>query len=52
VIFTGIRQIFIDEDDSKLWREYYVKQVYLYDPDIDDFVLSDELSQQILINEY
>jgi hypothetical protein len=52
VVFTGIREIYLNEDDPQLWREYYVKQVYLYDPDIDDFVLSDELSQQVLINEY
>jgi hypothetical protein len=52
VVFTGIREIYLNEDAPYLWREYYVKQVYLYDPDIDDFVLSDELSEQILINEY
>jgi hypothetical protein len=52
-VFYGIRQIYLgDYEEPILWREYYVKQVYLYDPDIDDFVLSDELSEQILINEY
>ena len=53
VIFTGIRQIYVGtEMEPQLWREYYVKQVYLYDPAQDDFVLSDELSESILINEY
>jgi hypothetical protein len=54
VILTGTQGVYdsnYDESDLLL-REDYVTEVYLYDPDIDDFVLSDELSQQVLINEY
>jgi len=55
IIMTGIQQIYEtgkDFQDQILRREYYVKNVYLYNLAEDDFILSDILSERILINSY
>ena len=54
IILTGIRQIYKSEGDGSaedvtLTKEYYIKYVYLFDHIEDDFVFSQNLSQEILI---
>ena len=46
IILTGIQQIY---QEQILKREYYVKKVYLYDVKKDDFVFSEEMSENIPI---
>ena len=55
IVLIGIQQIYqtgINFREQILRKEYYVKNVYLYDPMKDDFIFSDEMSEMILVSSY
>lgn len=55
IMLTGIQQIYEEEEKETqdiLRKEFYIKNVYLYDFEKDEFIFSDELSKRDLINAY
>ena len=52
IVLTGIQHIYQAgiNNGQILKKEYYIRNVYIFDSIKDDFVFKDELSEKILIN--
>ena len=54
IVLTGIQQIYetVQNHGQTLKKEYFVKNVYLYDPIMDDFVYNATRSERVLVSNY
>jgi len=54
VVLTGIQRVYETGNNNEqiLKQEYYVKNVFLYNPEIDGFILNNELSMKTMLMTY
>jgi len=53
IVLSGIRQIFQSDGHGEqiLAKEFYVKEIYMYDPPSDTFLRAEDLGENMLIFE-